>query len=299
MSRTSSDSSPVVSPCRLFVYIAGDAPVAVVLRRGPSDWARLSLWHTDTDTFEHGQWIKGRIYERRSDVSADGSLFVAFVRQSGGRASQQPAAADTWLSVSRPPFFTALAVWFVGGTYHTGGFFPRPSSLWTGFVEQPPDSGDLPRWLKITPPREIPYIDGTNEWTDRTVHFNRLLRDGWKLVENEPYATTWERVHPSKPITLLMTHRFEGFGTYGGPYVVRYSLRDESGNEIDLGEASSADWDQRGRLFLTRDGRLSVWDSQSELQQLEDFNGQSPDPQPAPDWAREWPKPVLKPRAID
>ena len=29
------------APCRLFVYLAREAPVAVVLRRGPSDWARL------------------------------------------------------------------------------------------------------------------------------------------------------------------------------------------------------------------------------------------------------------------
>ena len=68
-----------MTTCRLFVYLARTAPVAAVLRRGPTDWARLSLWRTDTDTFEHGQWIKGRIYERRSDISSDGSLFAAFV----------------------------------------------------------------------------------------------------------------------------------------------------------------------------------------------------------------------------
>jgi hypothetical protein len=81
------------APCLLFVYLAREAPVAVVLRRGPSDWARLSVWHTDADTFEHGQWIKGRVYERRSDVSADGSLFIAFVRQSGGASREASPSA--------------------------------------------------------------------------------------------------------------------------------------------------------------------------------------------------------------
>src|SRR5215211_8035407 len=66
------------SPCRLFVYLAGDAPIGVVLRRGPSAWVRLSLWHTDTDEFEHGQWMRCRVYERRCDLSADGSLFASF-----------------------------------------------------------------------------------------------------------------------------------------------------------------------------------------------------------------------------
>src|SRR5215468_3926067 len=104
-----------ISPARLFVYLAREAPLAVVLRRGPSDWARLSLWHTDTDVIEHGQWLKGRVYERRSDISADGTLFVAFVRQSGGRPDAE-IKADTWVAVSRPPYFTALALWAVGGT---------------------------------------------------------------------------------------------------------------------------------------------------------------------------------------
>jgi hypothetical protein len=128
------------APCRLFVYLARDAPVAVVLRRGPTDWARLSLWHTDSDGFAHGQWLKGRVYERRSDLSADGSLFAAFVRQSGGRDPRR----DSWIAVSRPPFFSALAVWFVGGTSHTGAFFPARSALWLGFPAGHP-AGHRPR----------------------------------------------------------------------------------------------------------------------------------------------------------
>jgi hypothetical protein len=88
-------------PCRLSVYLAREAPVGVVLRRGPNDWTRLSLWHVDDDRFEHGQWIKGRVYERRSDIAPDGSLFAAFVRQSGGRHGT--AAADSQVAISRPP----------------------------------------------------------------------------------------------------------------------------------------------------------------------------------------------------
>src|SRR5215212_10102385 len=106
-------------PCRLHVYLARDAPLAVVLRRGPTAWARLSLWHTDTDAIEHGQWMTGRVYERRCDVSADGALFASFIQRLSGPA---PAGqkADSWLAISRPPWFTALALWFVGGTYYTG-----------------------------------------------------------------------------------------------------------------------------------------------------------------------------------
>jgi hypothetical protein len=99
----------VPSPCRLHVYLARRAPLGVVLRRGPAAWARLSLWHTDSDTFEHGQWIRGRVFERRSDLSAAGSLFIAFIRTTAARL-RDGQRADTWIAISRPPYFTALAL---------------------------------------------------------------------------------------------------------------------------------------------------------------------------------------------
>jgi hypothetical protein len=276
------------APCRLFVYLARESPVAVVLRRGPTDWARLSLWHTDSDRFEHGQWLKGRVYERRSDLSADGSLFAAFVRQSGGRDARR----DTWIAVSRPPFFSALAVWFVGGTYHTGAFFPGHATLWLGFSpDTPPDIGHVPSWLSIAPARDIAYIDRTGEWTERTVHFNRLIRDGWTLLETEPYRTLWARRHPSRPLALHMMHSFENLQVAGGRYVVDYSLWNETeGREQGIGQATWADWDQRGRLVVARQGKLLWWPLESgTLEEIADFNGHEPDPQPAPDAAGSWP----------
>jgi hypothetical protein len=270
--------------CRLFVYFARSAPLGVVLRRGPSDWARLSLWHTDTDRIEHGQWIKGRVYERRSDLSADGRIFAAFVRQSGAR---NPAGVDSWIALSRPPSFTALAVWYVGGTYHTGAFFPEDDMLWLGFMkESPPDVGTKPPALRIAPPQPIQYVDGTGEWTERTVHFNRLLRDGWRLIEREPYATFWERPHPDGTLSLSMVHVLEDFTRFGGPYSVDYTVTAVNGTEHSLGEATWADWDHRGRLVAAREGQLCTWSASAGWSVIEDFNNQEPDPRPAPESAR-------------
>lgn len=272
------------SPCRLFVYLAAKAPVGVILRRGPTDWARLTLWRTDTDEIEHGQWIKGRVYERRSDLSDDGRLFAAFVRQSGGR--QTAAGADSWIALSRPPYFTALAVWFVGGTYHTGAFFSGHDTLWLGFMEDRfPDVGSKPAGLRVEQPRNVPYVDGTANWTDRTVHFNRLRRDGWRRVDAaaDPDATTWERRHPAGGATLVMRHAFGGFRRFGGPYVVTYTVVTDAGATGTIGEATWADWDHRGRLVVARDGTLGVW-RDGVLDVIHDFNGQEPDPQPAPAW---------------
>ena len=263
-----------------------------MLRRGPSSWVRLSLWHTDSDTFEHGQWMGGRIYERRSDLSPDGRLFAYFARKSGApRPGQQ---ADTWVAVSRPPWLTALALWWVGGTYCAGACFPDRQSLWVG-GSQPPDQGTLPRSLHIAP--APPHLDGTGNWTDRIVWHSRLLRGGWTPAADEPtppniYDERWERRHPREAVTLLMRQTYSGYPEhpYGGPYVMRYALRHEpSGDVADLGRATWADWDQRGRLILARHGRRLHRQPDGAFQELADFNDQVPDPAPSPPEAHTWP----------
>jgi len=65
-------------PARLHVIMAREAPKAVVFRRGPSGQVCTLGWDLETDTFTMGQWLKGRIYEYRSDLSPDGELMIYF-----------------------------------------------------------------------------------------------------------------------------------------------------------------------------------------------------------------------------
>jgi hypothetical protein len=276
------------APCRLTVFLAREAPIGVVLRRGPSAWARLSLWHTDSDRFEHGQWLKCRVYERRADIAPDGFLFAYFAR-GVPRATGVEPGADSWIAVSRPPYVTALALWFVGGTYHTGPFFPDGRSLWTGFGAELPDQGSLPSWLKLQAGL-LPYIDRTADWTERTVFINRLLRDGWARTD-QGGPETWEHHNPHGAGTLIMTERADAdLHSFGGRHLLEYAVYTRAGSDLTvLGTATWAGWDHHGRLSLAREGRLLHRRPDGTLEQLADFNGQVPGPQPAPAWARDWP----------
>jgi hypothetical protein len=231
--------SPHASPCRLHVYLAGEAPLGVVLRRGPSAWARLSLWHTDTDAFEHGQWFRGRVYERRCDVSPDGSLFAYFAHKDTGSSD---VGVDSWAAISRPPWFTALALWGIGSTYFAGGFFLDGRSLLLGGLRGAPDRGELPGWLRLA--SEAPYVDRTPDWTSRSVYFNRLLRDGWVATPSadDPKAL-WQRTQAGGDPTLVMAPALDAtFDTYGGRHATEYALSAE-GELYPLGRATWADWD--------------------------------------------------------
>lgn len=281
------------APCRLFVYLARDAPVGVIIRRGPSDWVRLSRWQTDVDTIQHGQWMHARVYERRCDLSPNGELFVAFVR---GRPEEPGPNRDTWIALSRPPWFSALAHWVVGGTYCAGGFFPASNVLWLGFDPEPTDRGKLPAWPRRAPVTSV-VPDGTGDWTDRTVWHNRPRRDGWRSEDER--RLVWTRPHPTRPLSLTMTiDPFAGFDQFGGRYRIGYAVRDAADAALlAVDGATWADWDQRGRLALARDGILSVWEPEMDWRQLADFNEQAPEPEPAPPEASVWPKrPTARPK---
>src|SRR5437667_11968152 len=58
-------------PARLHVLFAREAKIGLVIRRGPSKSVCTVLWNRERDTFKLGQWMRGRIYERRCDLSPD------------------------------------------------------------------------------------------------------------------------------------------------------------------------------------------------------------------------------------
>jgi len=113
------------APARLFVHLAREAPVGVILRRGPTAWVQIILWHTDTDTFEFGQWFHGRIYERACDVSPDGSIFLYGATDYSEKIWDAPDSSMwQWTAMSRPPYLTALALWSkIDDGYYGGGYF--------------------------------------------------------------------------------------------------------------------------------------------------------------------------------
>src|SRR5690349_10309226 len=98
-------------PCRLFIMMAREANRAVIFRRGPYIWTQLILWDTQKDTFTEGQWFKGTIYNERCDISPDGSKLVYFAAKHYKRYDPNAVTLNNWTAISRPPYFTALAMW--------------------------------------------------------------------------------------------------------------------------------------------------------------------------------------------
>ena len=160
-------------PARLHVLLARDAPTALVLRRGPTKHVCAIEWDRQRDTFTVGQWLKGRIYELRSDISPGGTHAIYFAMN--GHWSSR--AKGAWTAISRVPYLTAVTLWAKGDCWNGGGLFVDDRRYWlnngyghtllddTGEVTRAEPSPYRTRW-------------GGECWG---VYFERLLRDGWTM----------------------------------------------------------------------------------------------------------------------
>lgn len=282
-------------PCRLAVFLSRRAPVGVILRRGPSAWAQLIHWDRTSDRFTPGQWFRGRVYERRCDLSPDGRLFVYFAAKYGAarRGSRHgvdgvDGVGETWTAISRPPYFTALALWSNLGAWYGGGVFRGDGTVLIDSA-----CGQVHPKLRPHPLRVEHVPPATAPWEQR------LLRDGWRLVERGFDARThrrvgerevWEKSHPGSAWKLCRQIEDVDFQRYGGPYSDTYWL-ETSGDLIPLSGVTWADWDRWDRLVFVREGKL-FWASAAtagvRAREIFDPNPLQPQEVPTPDWATRW-----------
>lgn len=218
--RPYSDASP---SARLSVILARQSDVAVVFRRGPTRLTQLIRWHRNDDRFFPGQWLRGRIYERRCDLSPSGEKLIYFAAR-----YRQPLYA--WTAISLPPFLSALALWPKGDCWCGGGQFekegraqlnhpPMQMSLAEGFV--------LPKGMTL-----LPFGPHSGGGEDDPILGARLIRDGWVQVEPgqvhrrglraavritlDP-PETWSKSHPAVP-TLELRTAITGYDRRGGAW---------------------------------------------------------------------------------
>jgi hypothetical protein len=281
-------ASQIRAKCSLALMLASKAPVAVVLRRGPTNWVQMIRWDLRNDSFEAGQWFKGRIYPELSELSEDGELLLYSARKTTGwTLNRRNDIGDTWTAISRPPYFTALALW-ANGCWTGGGIFTDTRGVKID-LPYPKPHAQLP-----TPQLEV---QGTPDLGLLPLSLRIALRAHWAPLDQPVEALHdihWQlKTRQSKEIgqgavrIIKSTHK-------GKHWMLRtsFSVSNVHG-ETDLGEADLVDFDSRGRLIQSRDGRLLVCDrpSEADLQwrELADFSASRPAPLPPKEWAIEWP----------
>ena len=264
--------------CSLYSIIARDGRTAVILRRGPSKQVQLIRWWLASDNFEEGHWFKGRIYERRCDLSPSGDRLVYFAQDFG-------RAPGSWTAISKPPYLTALVLWAKGDCWGGGGLFESELSLHLnhrpGGESKAEDTSRLPRNF-----RAKPLGDHSGWGEDDPINHYRLIRDGWRYVQQGRFERSGEKAgmsYPADPIEVyarahpgkLKVELFQitlGIGVRNGPwykqdYAILSSKRQSFAGKLEqqdiehqallyLDNCSWADWAPNGDLLYASGGQL-------------------------------------------
>lgn len=220
--------------CRLSCLMAHDARKAVIFRRGPSRQTCLIAWDLASDTFKTGQWFKGSVYPERSALSADGEWLLVFM------GNFRPPFA-TWTVLSRPPYFTAVALWPKGDTWGGGGFFlgKRDIVLRQSEIAEP-TIGQLPRQFLAHLP--------TPDWEARIAKAAGQDPRGWRSLGD--WRGPFRRSEGAVALTLNWETDLRGWGE-----TPVYALA-QSGRTMRLPGVDWADLDHDGDLLFARGGAL-------------------------------------------
>ena len=254
------------------VIIARNAAVAVIFRRGPSRRMRMLRWNLCNDKIEEGQWIEAGIPVTRCDVSPNGELVACFV-------ASHRRAPGTWTAISRPPWFTALAVWPKGDSWGGGGLFVSDQHFLLEHDERVHYGIDQFRLMHdFTLPRRFrvqPY-DGHAPVPECDIEQCRMVLSGWRFVQRAVWgrATSdletglpFERPEimarvlddPKRPRFAL--RRFvDGYAPnrqQGESRIVRAEIHDrETATARDLGRVDWVDADHTGDVLWSARGKL-------------------------------------------
>lgn len=168
------------SAARIHVLLASNAPIGVVLRRGPSKRVATLLWDRRHDRFEMGQWLKGRIYERKCDLSPDGKHLIYFALD--GKWDREAKGAYT--AISRAPFLKALSLFAMGDTYHGGGIWDDDRTYWLNDGYGHTIVRESSEFQRSKREDRCPGFDC--DWND--LYFRRLKKDGWERLHGQEGA---------------------------------------------------------------------------------------------------------------
>lgn len=268
---------------RVHVILAREAKRAVVIRRGPSKSVCVLAWNRGTDEFRIGQWLRGRIYERRCDLSPDGKHFIYFAMN----AKWGGPVKGSWTAISKAPYLKALALWPSGNCWNGGGLFLSDSSFWRNaypYHDEVEIVRNLPSKIRANP--EFPFHESYGGECPG-VYYIRLQRDRWTLEgKREDEVTVFRKQLPKGWILEKTAHATIDSPVGKGCYFDTHRLiRPEDGTVVDCPHWEWADLDGK-RLVWVEKGVLRAAGLRSTgvgpVKDLHDFNAMEFEAIPAP-----------------
>jgi hypothetical protein len=244
---------------RIHVILSQESDSAIVIRRGPSKSVGTFLWDRKTNAVRLGQWMKGRIYERRCDLSPDGKYFLYFAMNGKWKSE----SAGSWTAVSIAPYLKAITFFPKGDAWQGGGLWTGNRSYWLNRnhgIEASKDTNQVVRDRSYAVNFQFANAECLG------VYYPRLLRDGWKFIERQKikiesssdykHCDVFEKYYKDGWTLVKFAYSSVEHPVGKGVYWDEHLLRNEKSNrEIQLADWEWAEVD-RGKLLWAEGGEL-------------------------------------------
>ena len=246
--------TPLPTP-RLYFLTAKEAPIVVVLRRGPSKRYQVIKIDTQTAALERGSWFSGRLYTDDCDISFDGEWLVYKALGAGGAV---------WTGLCRSPWLKTYREWENVGTWNGGGFFASRTLLQVNVWST----------MKVTQTVQLPFAcqqdDTEYNAAGKIVRHDprtaRMLREGWqRLASSQAGERSIKKIYasfhdpsewvcqPSKEHPSLRMVSRPDRGRNRSSFAL-----DQPDNLLD-NTVDWANWDALGNLLVARQGLLQKY----------------------------------------
>ncbi len=258
-------------PARLHILMATQSKKAIVIRLGPSYQNCILGWDRATNEFQVTQWFRGKIFTRRCDISPDGKHWIYFAFKAN--------IGDSWTAIAKVPWLKAISLYKNGSTWGGGGLFLDNFTYWHHNIACE-DATQLSQDIR---PTEHAINFKSYGDSDRTIYFNRLIRDGWKIINRDRLAqdistAIFEKQLNSNWIIQKICHtQMSPSEGKGGFYWDEHCLTNNETNSVTEGDTWEwAEWAD-DKLYFAKQGclyQIDINDSGdlSAPELLHDFN---------------------------
>jgi hypothetical protein len=171
-------------PPRLHVLIANKSKEAIVIRKGPSKSTAIIRWNRQNDTFTLGQWLRGKIYQFRCDISPHGKYWIYFAIDSRGKQ---------YTAVALTPYLKAIDFYEKDDGWNGGGLFTNEKTYWLNEGGEPHKLVKK-SFLKVESNwKDYPNLQAECPW----IYSKKLERDGWsyKMGEKDRYIEFTKQIN--------------------------------------------------------------------------------------------------------
>ena len=166
----------------------------------------MLTWDLQTDKITPGQWLKHRAYTEFADLSSDGRYLI----YNAATHNLTHAVGSSYVAISKPPFFTAVALYPTPGFEEGAGAFLDNRRFWVAASGLVPGGEDLLRANGLKRVARRPERTFMTGWAEvdftedrrfgplaaRVWSFEKPVGQGWTLCRRYTRALTSRHAGP-------------------------------------------------------------------------------------------------------